>query len=305
MAQRDYYDILGVPRTATPDEIRRAYRDLARKLHPDVNKAPDAQARFTEIQDAYDILSDEEKRRLYDRVGKAGPEGQFRQQPSDFDLDDLGSIFDTFFGGQRSDPFSRKPQGPGARPRREPLRHEITVSFMTAVRGGTHRVQLTADGASRTIGVHIPKGVADGAKLRVRAGSPGTDLERDVVLTVRAGAHPVFRRVSAQGGGLDLEFDLPVTIVEATLGAKVSAPTLDGSVEVSVPPGTASGRKLRLKGRGIENEQGERGDLFGVVRIVPPHPDALSDEERRILGELGRTLASPRQGDPWREGWKP
>lgn len=303
MAQRDYYDILGVPRTATADEIRRAYRDLARKLHPDVNKAPDAQARFTEIQDAYDVLSDDEKRRLYDRVGRAGPEGQFRQPQPDFDLDDLGSIFDTFFGGQRSDPFSRKPGGPGARPRREPLRHEITVSFMTAVRGGTHRVQLTADGTSRTIGVHIPKGVADGAKLRVRAGSPGTDLERDVVLTVRTGAHPVFRRVSPSG--LDLEFDLPVTIVEATLGAKVEAPTLDGSVEVGVPPGTASGRKLRLKGRGIENDQGERGDLYGVVRIVPPHPDALSDEERRILGELGRTLSSPRQGDPWRDGWKP
>lgn len=305
MAKRDFYDILGVSRTASADEIKRAYRDLARKMHPDVSKDPNAQAKFTEVQDAYDVLSDPDKRAIYDRGGRAAPGGSWQggQPGQEYDLDDLGSIFDTFFGGQGADPFARKQAGPGARPRRQPLRHEITISFMTAARGGSHRVQLTADGRAKSIDVQIPRGVVDGAKLRVRAGGGASDLDRDVLLTVRVGAHPVFRRLAGASGGLDLEFDLPITIVEATLGTRVWAPTLAGAVELSVPAGTASGRKLRLKGRGMSSDAGDSGDLLAVIKIVPPHPDALSDEERRMLSELGRTLPTPRQGEHWQEGW--
>lgn len=333
MAKRDYYEVLGVSRTASAEEIRKAYRTLARKFHPDVNKSPDAQKRFTEIQEAYDLLSDEQKRKMYDRYGHAGTQGAAAGGRggagggggapggghytwsnvggpggrADVDVEDLGSMFEAFFGGRGGDYGGMGGMGGGRtrgqRRRREPeappaTEAELEIGFMTAVRGGTERLRLQSDGRTKTIEVTIPKGVADGARLRVK-GEDG-----DVILRLRVGEHPVFRRTesrtgSATGGPLDLYMDLPLTIAEATLGAQVSVPTLDGAIELTVPPGTACGRKLRLRGRGVEDAKGAKGDLYAVAKIVPPDGRKLSPEDAAALRRISEAAGNPRVGQDW------
>jgi len=321
MASKDLYDVLGVARGAGAEEIRSAYRRLARKLHPDVNTSPDAQAKFTEVQHAYDVLSDDSKRRMYDQYGEAGSAAAVsgRGGPnvkwtaagpggSDLDAEELGEMFDAFFGGRSG--FSGM-GGPAtgrsgrthgrARPTpRGPAVHEhvITISFLTAARGGTERLRLSAGDGSRTIEVKVPAGIGHGSQLRVKGGGPdGSDL----LLTVHVGAHPLFRRGEGAdaGRGLDLFLDLPLTIAEATLGAVVSAPTLDSTVELRVPPGTASGRKLRVRGKGIAPEKGEPGDLYAVVKIVPPDEVTMTEAQREALRTLCRNQPPPRAGSEW------
>ncbi len=316
MAQRDYYDILGVPRSATADEIKAAYRKLARKFHPDVSKAPDAEKRFAEAQEAYGILSDTKKRKLYDQYGHSGPaaagawpggqSGQGGEGGFNVDLDDLGSMFDTFFGGgaghggQGPGGFRTGQQGgpgPGRRPRTPPpVEVELSISFMTAARGGSERVRLTVGGRETSLEVKIPPAVEPGTKLRVR-GVEG----RVVLLRVKVGAHPVFRRGEGAelGKGLDLSLDLPLTIAEATLGAKVGVPTLDGAVDLVVPPASPSGRKLRVRGKGLCDRTGRMGDLYAVVKIVPPEPDTLSETERTTLEAIASRTPDLRSGAPW------
>jgi len=286
---KDLYEVLGVKRGATAEEIQRAYRRLVRKYHPDVSKEKNAQARFTEIQEAYDVLSDEKKREVYDRVGRAGTASPHYTWTnvagrSGVEPDEFASVFDAFFGG--SSPFERAPR----RPRRRVHRQELHVSFMTAARGGNERVRVGTDAGERAIDVKIPAGIDDGATLRVSMDDP----PGDVLLTVCVGAHPVFRR--ADDSLADLEFTLPLSIAEATLGATVEVPTLDGPVSLTVPPGTASGRKLRLRGKGIHPPGAPRGDLLALVRVVPPDGRRLSPEQVRALRELA--------GPPPREsGW--
>ncbi len=323
MAGRDYYQVLGVSRSASPDEIRKAYRKLARELHPDVNKSGDAQKKFTEVQHAYDVLGDEQKRKMYDQFGEAyvsgarggegaAPQGSRTQWSSagarpgganvDFDMDDLSSMFEAMFGGREAGAPTGRPGGRAGRSRKaqpepeaEPVRHDLHVSFMTAARGGTETLQLQSDGAKKTVEVNIPAGIHDGATLRVRhafAKSGGPEL----LLTVRVGGHAVFQRGEGlqTGRGNDLFVDLPLTIAEATLGAGVTVPTLDGKVEVRVPPGTASGKRLRLKGKGIRSAGGESGDLYAVVKIVPPRPEDLSEEDRALLKRISSRGPDPR-----------
>lgn len=313
MAKRDYYEVLGVKRGASEDEIRRAYRELARKYHPDVNKSSDAQAKFTEIQEAYDVLSDQQKRTLYDRAGHAGVEGQPHYSWSgkegtaghgvpDMDLEDISSVFEAFFGGQgRPGPRA----GPRAQPRArrratEPIRAEVDISFMTAAAGGRQSLEISVGGQNRRIDVTIPPATVDGAKLRVRGGAGG---DRDLILTVRVGRHPHFRRV--EGKPLDLEFDLPISLSEAALGARIPVPTLQGQVEVTLPPGTPSGRKLRLRERGLTGPTGEKGDLYGVVRIVPPKAADLTPAQKQAIREIAGAGPEPRQAEPWQEGYRP
>ncbi|MHC4946700.1 MAG: DnaJ C-terminal domain-containing protein [Planctomycetota bacterium] len=309
--KRDYYEVLGVGRTATADEIRRAYRRLARRHHPDVSTSPDAAERFAEIGEAYAVLSDDEKRTAYDRFGHAGVGpapgaagptgagwGDFRSRA---DVSDIGSIFEEMFGGRggRGSPFGG---GPGAGPRPAPPRagedvaHQVTVSFLTAARGGAERVRLaTGRGASQAIDVRIPPGIEPGAKLRVKGkghpsvtgGPPG-----DLILTVQVGGHPYFRRE-----GLDLLVDLPVTVAEAAFGATVAVPLLDGSANVKVPAGASSGQKLRLKGKGVADGTGRQGDFYAIIQIVAPDP--MSDRVRDLLGELAGELKNPRDSTPW------
>ncbi|MFN0131407.1 MAG: DnaJ C-terminal domain-containing protein [Phycisphaerales bacterium] len=299
MAKRDFYQILGVSKDATADQIKSAYRALARKLHPDVNKAADAAKKFAEVQDAYDVLSDPTKRKHYDQRGHAPPEqpGQGshyswsnvgRGGGAAVNADELSEMFESFFGGTQG----QRTRARKARPARpEPTEHDLPITFLTAAKGGTESIRLESDGQEHAVQVRIPAGVRQAAKLRV--GGPDGDL----ILRVRIGNHPIFRRTESKSDdqeGLDLYFDLPLTLAEATLGATVSVPTLDGTVELQVPPGSASGRKLRLRGKGIGDDSGTRGDLFALVRIVPPPADSLTADERDMLLRLSARAGSPR-----------
>jgi len=345
-SQQDYYELLGVSKGASDEEIKAAYRKLARKYHPDVNKAPEAQKKFTEVQHAYEVLSDESKRKLYDQFGaaafetgasaaqagraqarpgtgahytwgnvggRAGP-GGFNVSGMDVDAEDIGSIFEAMFGGTGgADPgaFTGKAgrTRAGGRPRRPqpeaPQRQadavsEVRVPFMVAARGGVESLRVAEGDRIRTLEVTIPPGIEDGAQLRVRGGGGGPrGSPRDLILTVRIDAHAIFRRGEHHetGKGLDVYLDLALTIAEATLGAVVAVPTLDGaSLEVQVPPGTPSGRKLRLRAKGVQDAQGRQGDLFAVTRIVPPPGKELSEDERENLRRMTERFPSVRMG---------
>lgn len=324
MARRDFYEILGVAKSASADEVRRAYRKLARELHPDVNKAPDAAKRFTEVQEAYETLSDEGKRAQYDRFGHAAPHaaqrgpagsagqgGPFRWSTGgagpDIDMDEIGSVFDAFFGSRYGAGQEGVDRGSGggvgggrsSRSRRAQRQQtvEVRVPFAVAAKGGTQSVRLRvgAPGEERTstLEVRIPKATTDGAKLRVKP--PGSDVS--VVLLVRVDPHPVLERV--EGSELDLRVEVPLTVTEAVLGASVRVPTIDGSALLTVPAGTSSGRKLRLRGQGLESEEGKRGDLYAQFRVVAPEPGSVTEAERDALEAMGRRQGSPRVGPGW------
>ncbi len=323
MDDRDYYATLEVDRKATAEEIRKAYRRLARKCHPDVNKSPDAATRFAAVQEAYDVLSDAAKRKAYDQFGRDGV--KVGQGPGGFGgwdvgfgrggVDDLSSIFEEMFGGAGpfggGGPFGRSTSS-GARrstarearrPRAEPssrgadVRETLQVSFMTAALGGKEELRRSApgSGSGKTISVKIPAGIESGTQLRVKgAGAPG-DPPSDLILTVQVGEHPYFRRQ-----GLDLYIDVPITIAEAALGTKVDVPLLEGSVEIAVPPGTGSGQKLRVRGKGVRDPLGRQGDYYAVVQIAAPR--GLSARGREILGDLQGELQNPRDSAPWVPG---
>ncbi|MEN0020903.1 MAG: DnaJ C-terminal domain-containing protein, partial [Planctomycetota bacterium] len=268
--------------------------------HVDVGRGgPDAEA--AELQQAYDVLSDDDRRRTYDQFGvvdgasAAGPRGAARGAAG-VDFDDLGSMFDAFFNG-RGPGAGTRGHKPRARRGRD-LRQEITVSFMAAALGGTETLRMEG----RTIDVIIPAGIDDGATLRVRhEGAQGTGggPRGDLLLTVRVGSHPVFRRGDGPAKGLDLTLTLPLTIAEAALGAVVRVPTLDGTVDLTVPPGTGSGRRLRLRGRGISKPSGEAGNLYAVVAVVVPGTDALTDDEAEALRSAAAKTPGVRTGDGW------
>ncbi len=292
---RDYYEILGVARDATADQIRSAHRKLARKYHPDLNKAANASAMFKEIQDAYDVLSDTAKRAKYDRFGHVN-----ESQPNTgggqaggyggVDADTLESIFGNFMGGggRGRGKRARGPQ-PG-----EDLTSTIQIGFMTAALGGMHHIDLQGPNGAIVVDVRIPPGISSDGQLRVRgkggAGSNGGP-NGDLVLAVKVAPHPWFRR-----DDLDILIDVPISIVEASLGAKVSVPLLNGSAEIRIEAGTPSGRKLRLKGKGIQGAQGV-GDFYAMVRIEPP--TTLSKEDSELMRAMGERLPSPRAGEPW------
>ena len=321
MAQhhRDHYDVLGVKRSATQDDIKRAYRKLARELHPDVSKVPDAEKRFNEVTEAYEVLSDPERRRVYDQFGHAGvaggdPFARGRASGSggarqahytwsniggrpgpggNVGAEDVGAIFEEIFGASMHDsPFAAPPRGtPRQRAKPREFTHEVTVTFMTAVNGGTEQVRFSSSGETKTIDVAIPAGVADGQKLRVRQAAGAADM----IITVSVGKHPYFYR---EDKPLDLLIDVPITIAEAALGASVTVPLLKGSVELTIPPGTSSGTRLRIKGHGIKPKRGDPGDLFAIVKIVPP--EALDEKTKSLLEQLAGALKSPRTGAPWK-----
>jgi len=342
-SKSDYYDILGVSRSASEDDIKRAYRKLAREYHPDVNKGEDAAKKFAEISEAYEVLSDAEKRSRYDRfghayAGTAGPGPGQGGRPGGtytwsnvggsgggmpgFDQDDIGSIFEEVFGvGGRSpggSPFGGRTRG-GARARSRPMRGEdittdLHITFMTAVRGGNESVRVQRGGSTQTIDITVPPGIEDGKKLRVRgAGHPArgagtTGTAGDLIATVHIGKHPHFRRDS--GKPLDVLIDLPLTIAEATLGTTVNVPLLKGSVDLTVPPGSQSGQRLRVRGHGIcdttkASKKGgtpPTGDFYAVIKIVTPAPGDLTQPDRQLIEELGERLPSPRTGAPFFEG---
>jgi curved DNA-binding protein len=325
MAERDYYEVLGVSREATPDQIKKAYRGMARKYHPDVNPGDKtAETKFKEAQQAYDVLSESEKRSLYDRYGTAafqggGPAGArsgasewaARQAGPGFeniDLTDLfgpggmaggmggegvdsGGLFEDLIGRVRGGRGSRRS---GPRPART-IEATLAIPFLTAVRGGETTIDIQRDGGGHeTLAVKIPPGVESGAKLRLRGrGEPGQHgaPSGDLLITVEAEPHPYFQRL-----GRDLSVEVPITIGEAVLGAKIEVPTLVGQKTLTVPPGSSSGQKLRLRGEGVPGTaKHPPGDLFVILKNVVPKK--FDDESRDLIQKFSeRNPMRPRDG---------
>lgn len=328
---RDYYEVLGVPRNASADDIRKAHRKLARKFHPDVNKSPEAVKQFAEAQEAYDCLSDDEKRKRYDQFGHAGvssaagagpgagwpgqggtASGAGGGQWSDVDPQTFESIFSNFGDffstsggagarsrsggaggrGHAGTHGSRGRAGAAPQPGAD-VEVETTVSFETAALGGKQQISLRgAAGKVEHIEIKIPAGIHDGAKMRVRGKghpSPNGGDAGDLVVTVRVASHPWFRRE-----GLDIVLDVPLTIAEAALGASVTVPLLRGSVALKIPAGVRSGRRMRVKGKGITDGHGVSGDFHALLQIHAP--ESLDDEDRTALETIGEHLPDPRAG---------
>lgn len=316
--KRDLYEVLGVARSASEDEIKRAYRSLAKKYHPDRNpNDQSAEAKFKEVQHAYEILKDAKKRSDYDQFGEVGV-GQFQTGPrgqkvyqwgggSTVNVDDLEDLFSTIGGGggERPSIFDQLFGSQGRRTR-TPTRqrgsdqeHPIQLTFEQAVRGTMISLRLTGgkNGRGETLEVKVPPGVTDGQRIRVRGrgqeGLHGAEAG-DLFLVCSVQSHPYFTRQ-----GNDLTVDVPITVAEATLGAKIDVPTLDGFATVTVPPGTASGAKLRLRGRGVPEHAGvPAGDEYVVIQIVPPK--SMSDELRSAYEKTAKLdHSNPRSRLPW------
>ena len=297
MEYRDYYRTLGVPKTASAEDIKAAYRRLARKYHPDVSEEPDAERRFKEVGEAYEVLRDADKRTAYDQLGPNWKAGQdFRPPPGwnqrfDFGGDSGGNdVFSEFFRelfGKRARAARQHSARRTAPPKREPPSRDIEVSLEEAHGGGERSLRLTETGGdgrsdSRVLRVRIPPGVTDGQRIRLPGQGGSTAGGRDdVFLTVRIATHDRFRV-----DGRDVLLDLPVTPWEAALGASIQVPTLGGPVELRVPPGTAAGAKLRLRGRGLGRDA--PGDQYCVVSIVLPPGDDPS--ARRLFQEMADTV---------------
>ncbi|MFE4574306.1 DnaJ C-terminal domain-containing protein [Streptomyces chartreusis] len=298
---RDFYEVLGISRTADPDEIQRAYRTLARRYHPDVNKDPQAEERFKEINEAFSVLSDPEQRARYDRFGE-----DFRKIPEDWEERvaagagagsgfwgttgggprvrysttgfggegvDVEDLFGSLFGG------AGRMRVPGA-----DQEAELPLTVEEAYRGGRRTVTLAGPAGQRRYQVDVPPGATDGQRIRLAGeggrGSGDDAPAGDLYLRVRIQPHPEFRL-----DGRDVHVRLPVTPWEAALGATVPVPTPSGATaKVTVPAGSSSGRRLRLRGEGMPGPRGVNGDLYAELRImVPPR---LSDRERELLEEL-------------------
>jgi DnaJ-class molecular chaperone len=341
---QDYYEVLGVKRGASDDEIKKAYRKLARKFHPDLNPGDKAaEEQFKQLQEAYDVLSEAEDRQLYDQYGdnwravKAGAgvpppgwkgagrtAGASGTPPGGFDFSDFDfSGFQGAGGFDFGDLFGRAGRSAAGRGRRssrgQDVEAELELSLEEAHRGGRRTLQMqvaevcpTCNGAGvkdnkpcptcggagqvlkpKTIEVNIPAGVREGSTIRL-AGQGGAGMNGtqpgDLYLHIRLRPHQLF---TVRGD--DLEVELPIAPWEAALGAKVEAPTIDGKVELTVPPGAQSGQRLRLRGQGLNKRKGGRGDEYARLKIVLPKE--ISDEERRLFEELKRASRfDPRKG---------
>jgi curved DNA-binding protein len=297
MKYQDYYQVLGVERDADTDAIKKAYRKLAHKYHPDVSKDPAGEEKFKEIADAYQTLKDPEKRAAYDQLGRhqAGQDfepppdwgKQFGDTQFSYDDVDLADLFAGLAGGRR---HAGRQGGIFQMPGQD---YEVTahITLDEACRGTTVDLNLTVPEydeqgrphrVQRSFKARIPKGATDGQRLRLR-GKGGKGVgggpDGDLYLNIALHPHPLFR-VS----GHDLYLDLPLAPWEAALGAVVEVPTLSGSVHLKVPPGTHAGQKLRLARRGLPKPAAEEGDLFAIVQIVVP--SVLSERERALFKEL-------------------
>lgn len=286
---RDPYQELGVSRTASADEIRKAFRKLAKQNHPDTNPGDKAaEERFKKVSAAFDIVGDAEKRKKFDageidadgretmRGGFAGGQGPwgasggYQRRADPFEGADIGDILGEMFGGRGGGRAGGRGGGFGGFSQRgADVRARLEIDLEEAIRGGRKRIAFS-DG--RTIDVTIPKGAQEGQTLRLKGqGSPGRSGAGDALIELAFAPHPIYRRE----GERHLVMDLPVTVYDAVLGGKVEAPTPDGPVTLTVPKGANSGSRLRLKGRGLPDAKGHRGDLYARLAVaLPEAPDA-------------------------------
>ena len=306
MDYKDYYELMGVERGASQDDIKRAYRKLARKFHPDVSKESDAESRFKELGEAYAVLKDPEKRAAYDELGadwKAGQE--FRPPPdwgtgfefsgSDFDGAGAGAYSDFFeqlFGQGMGSQYDVRPRH-GFRARGEDHHAKALIDLEDAYNGATRSISLRTPELDesghvvtkdRTLNIKIPKGIRQGQRIRLSGqGSPGYGGGKtgDLYLEVEFRPHPFYRP-----DGRDIYLDLPVTPWEAALGATVKVPTPIGTVDLKIPAGTSSGKKLRLKGRGIPGSP--PGDFYVTTEVTLP--PAKSDTEKEFYKKMQQEM---------------
>ena len=300
MASKDYYEMLGVSKTASDEEIKRAYRKLAMKYHPDRNQnKKEAEERFKELNEAYAVLSDKEKRKQYDTFGKEGFHQRFSQEDifRGFDFED---IFSSLFGGRArresrsggrggfdfGDIFSRSYQGGARAPQKgEDALYELPITLEEAAFGGEKRISIPKNGKVEEINIKIPAGIPSGKKLRVagkgmegRSGGPAGDL----YLQISVRPHPVFDRE-----GDDITVEKEIGFSEAVLGTTIEVPTLEGTKKVKVPPGTQSHTRMRLRGLGVPHFQGTgKGDEY--VKVIVRVPKRVSDKSRKLIEELSK-----------------
>jgi len=306
MEFKDYYEVMGVKRDASQGEIKRAYRKLARKYHPDVSKETDAEDRFKEVGEAYEVLKDTEKRAAYDQLGANWKTGQDFNPPPDWDagFEFSGSNFQDADAAAYSDFFSSlfgqgfQPQGRGRaqggfHARGDDHHAKVFINLEDAYQGTTRGITLRTPEVDssghvttreRTLKVKIPKGVRQGQQILLSGqGSPGIGNGKagDLYLEIGFNPHSMYRVE-----GRDLSIDLPVTPWEAALGASVNIPTPDGTVNLKIPAGSSSGRKLRLKGRGIPGKPA--GDLYVITQITVPAAD--SDNAKALYRKMEQEL---------------
>ncbi|HAC89832.1 MAG TPA: J domain-containing protein [Planctomycetaceae bacterium] len=321
MAQ-DYYKLLEVSRSASPEEIQKAYRRLARKYHPDLNpNDKSAQQRFKDVQHAYDVLNDPEKRRMYDQVGPdfermggnpfAGTGGPFGgsggtasfeemfgsgdsgNQRGGFGFGGIDELLRRFTGGGGSAGASggrTRRAGRGGATQGSDLRAELVVPFNTAVLGGAAAVSVLRGGKEETLQLKVPPGITTGKKMRLRGqGNPGTNggANGDLIVHLQVAPHPYFQR-----NDNNLELRLPITLKEAVLGATVDVPTPSGTVSLKIPPGSSGGRRLRIKGRGVLNPNGAPGDLYVELQVRLPDRTLTSDQQPELLVRAAEELES-------------
>jgi len=288
MQFKDYYDTLGVARGAGAEEIKRAYRKLARKYHPDVSKEKNAEAKFKDVQEAYEVLKDRDKRAAYDQLGQDYRPGQQFRPPPDWeqrfgqggsqrfsDLNGFSDFFSGLFGSGAGPSHARAEADAGV----------LEVTIEEAFSGTKRRVSIQDGGPPRTMDVQIPAGIADGQALRIGGGQRPA-----LIFKVRVKPHPLYLLE-----GKDVKIELPLAPWEAALGAKVAVPTLGGKVELTIPAGAQSGQKLRLRGRGLPSSPS--GDQLVIIKLV--NPPAESAQARDAFERLRRELPfDPRAGWP-------
>ena len=306
----DYYKVLGIQRDAGDAEIQKAYRDMARKYHPDLNpNDAKAKEKFQSVQKAYEVLSDPKQREMYDRFGAGfenmggagaggGPTAGF--DPEEFDFSEIfgggaagqGGFADLFKqfsqGGRATKPrATRQTKGKN-------LNHVVTVPFQVAVQGGELNVNIPRpDGRVDSLSVKIPAGIEDGKSIRLKgqgAASPTGGPAGDVLLKINIGTHPFFQR-----RGIDLIVQIPISLSEAISGATVDVPTARGTISLKVPPNSSSGKKLRIKGHGVAEKDGTVGDLYAELQIVLPVDQA--ELEKLKQAQVGP--ADPRSDLQW------